>query len=768
MPPTPESIEIARVRVTASGIVQGVGFRPFIYNRAIASRLTGTIGNEANRVLIELQGPAATIDSFLETVRSGPPPAARIESLEVESINPIPDESSFQIIQSASDSTIGPTIPADLATCPDCLAEINDPTQRRFRYPFTNCTNCGPRWSIVDGLPYDRPKTSMARFPLCDDCRREYEDPTDRRFHAQPIACSVCGPRLQILSPSTADPIAGDDAAIIATVEAILAGQIVALKGLGGFQLICDATVDQPVNLLRQRKCRPAKPLALLVRDTKMARDYCQINDEEASALESVARPILLLRKRPDPAGPLAKSVAPGQANLGIMLPCTPLHHLLIDALDRPVVCTSGNLSEEPIVIKTADALERLGSIADRILTHNRPIVRPVDDSVARWLKSGLQILRRARGYAPRPIQLGRKGPTILATGAHLKNTVALSLGDQVVISSHIGDLETIESVRTFHQAVDDLVGFFDIVPERLACDLHPDYASTTLAEKLAQRWNVPLLQFQHHHAHVAAVMAEKKLEGPLLGIAFDGTGYGTDATVWGGEALVCEENRFKRLAHLQPFPLPGGDQATRDPRRSMLGLIREMLPEQANRLAREAGFSDLETESLLTMIDKKINSPMTSSVGRLFDAVAALTGIDSTVTYEGQAAINLETTALNCSDRQSAYPLNLSNPQADRPIQIDPTEMLQAILNDRVSGVGPEKIARRFHNWLAQAVLKLAQNSQLEQIVLCGGCFQNRLLLDKSVELLSQAGFQPIVPHQVPPGDGSIALGQAWLAGWG
>ncbi len=759
----PENVEPTRFLITVRGVVQGVGFRPFVYNTAGRYGLTGLVRNETDRVRIELQGDPAAIERFLETLRNAPPPAAKIESIDVEPLAICERETTFEIRESLDLAAPRPTIPADLATCPACLEEIRTPGERRYRYPFTNCTHCGPRWSIIEGVPYDRPRTSMSRFDLCDDCRREYENPSDRRFHAQPIACPQCGPRLELLNAS-GEPISRDEAALEQTIEAISAGRIVAIKGLGGFQLVVDATCDEPVKTLRARKRRPHKPFALMMTDQDMVRQYCELSDREAADLESVERPILLL-KRKKTTRSLPESVAPGQPNLGIMLPYTPLHQILMDTLDRPIVCTSGNLAEEPMATTTDEAVTRLGPIADLILTHNRPIVRPVDDSVAWRVPDGLQLLRRARGFAPRAIRIAQAGPTVLAVGGHLKNTVGLRLENDVILSAHVGDLETFESVEVFRHAVDDLVGFFDVVPDRVACDLHPDYASTRYAETLAQRWNVPLVRVQHHLAHVAAVVAEHRLDGPVLGLAFDGTGYGTDGTVWGGEVLLGEKNAFRRVAHLKTFALPGGDRAVRDPRRSALGLLYEHNPELASSLAGGLGFPDDEATNLPAMLSHGINAPRTSSVGRLFDAVACLAGIDPTITFEGQAAMALEFAAAEENESNKvAYPFDLTG--AD-PIEIDWQPMLEAVLADRAAGVSTAQMSGRFHRGLARAVVALVNRFETRQIVLSGGCFLNRRLSDRLESALKAAGYAVFVPLAVPPGDGSIALGQAWMAGW-
>ncbi|MBN2024635.1 MAG: carbamoyltransferase HypF [Pirellulales bacterium] len=753
---------LGRWRIAVRGIVQGVGFRPFVYNAARARGLSGWVANEADTVQIEVQGEPAALDDFLKTLESTPPPRARIDAIHREAVAVVENaRASFEICASTAHSAPGPAIPADLATCEACLAEIESARERRHRYPFTNCTNCGPRWSIIQGLPYDRPRTSMARFEMCPDCRAEYSDPADRRFHAQPIACPRCGPRLRLLDALGAE-LADGDAALRQCAEAIRAGRIAALKGLGGFQLVVDALDESAVARLRDRKRRPDRPFALMMASLDDVRRCCHVSSAEANLLAAPEAPILLLRRRDDGPG-VAPAVAPGNPYLGVMLPYTPLHHLLMAAVARPVVCTSGNLSEEPMATATQDALARLGSIADVFLTHNRPIVRPVDDSVGWVDDDGLRLVRRARGFAPLPVALARPGPTVLAVGGHLKNTVALALEHHAVLSAHVGDLESPASREVHQRAVEDLVGFFQATPERVACDLHPDYASTRLAESLAAAWNVPLIRVQHHHAHVAACMAEHGLDGAVLGLAWDGTGYGADGTVWGGEALVCEGTGFTRLAHPRTFRLPGGDRAVREPRRSALGVLFEIDPDTARRHA-AAWFTPAELDTLLSMLRQGSSSPLTSSLGRLFDAVAALCGLAPVISFEGQAAMALEFAV--DPQHQEAYPLPLDESGSPvGPRVADWRPLVEAVLADRAAGVSVGRIAARFHNALAELALAIARGAGISRVVLGGGCFQNRLLAARARTRLSEAGFNVYNPRGVPPGDGGIALGQVWLA---
>jgi hydrogenase maturation protein HypF len=815
------SPSVKRLAIDVRGVIQGVGFRPFVYNAACSRGLRGWVRNEADRVRIEAQGELAALDAFVETIRRSPPPQARVDSVEIEEIRVTDEDAAFQIVVSEGTSAPRPTIPADLATCDECLAEIRDPSQRRHNYPFTNCTRCGPRWSIIERLPYDRPRTSMAGFAMCPECQAEYDNPADRRFHAQPIACPKCGPSLQLLDGDGRE-IAVGPMALERTIQSLLEGKIVALKGLGGFQLLVDATNSEAVSRLRERKRRPDRPFALMLPTLDAAREYCHVSVEEARQLSSHQAPIVLLRRRvedgcaceaasgspPSPLSPLPSplvGVAPGNPYLGVMLPYTPLHHLLAAAVGRPLVCTSGNLSEEPMAVGIDDALRRLGPMADLLLTHDRPIVRPVDDSIVRVGPSGPRTLRRARGFAPLPIELqsdAPNSPTILAVGGHLKNTVALLLGDersndrtnmptsrakQVVMSAHIGDLDSVLSVEVFRRAIDDLVAFFQATPGAVACDLHPDYASTLHAERLAAAWNVPLVRVQHHHAHIAACMAEHGLRGPVLGFSWDGTGYGPDGTIWGGEALLCEGGTYRRAAHLHTFALPGGDRAAREPRRSALGLLFEVFGEQVERHIAEL-FKPGELDTLLSMLARGVNTPRTSSMGRLFDGVAALCGMSPVISFEGQAAMSLEFAA--DAEEKNAYPLPstaceqevahgegkdelattgvplLRGSRAGDELVADWRPMVRGVLADRAAGVPIPRIAARFHNALARMALETARSVAADlPIVLSGGCFQNALLTERVRSMLSEAGHRVYTHTRVPPGDGGIALGQAFVA---
>ena len=792
-PPDTPASRVRRTAVVVRGVVQGVGFRPFVYNAARSNGLSGWVCNEAGAVRIEAQGDQAAVDAFLAVLRNSPPPQARIDMLEIADIAPeaVPSPTTFEIRASVGDSSPRPTIPADLATCRECLAEIGDPTERRHNYPFTNCTNCGPRWSIIERLPYDRPATSMAAFEMCSACRAEYENPADRRFHAQPIACPNCGPSLQLLDRHGRETAVGD-AALAGAASMLLEGRIIAIKGLGGFQFLTDATNASAVARLRRRKRRPDRPFALMMQSLDEVRRYCRVSEEEARLMTSPQAPIVLLRRlsaeavdSPSVGSSPLDGAAPGNPNLGVMLPYTPLHHLLMRSVSRPVICTSGNLAEEPMAIDAADAVRRLGAIADTLLTHDRPIVRPVDDSIVRLGVDGPQVLRRARGFAPLPIEFtvaADRAPTVLAVGGHLKNTVAVSLDAglrrfQVALSAHVGDLDSASSVEVSRRAIDDLLEFYKIEPAAIACDMHPDYASTRLAERLASRWRVPLKRVQHHHAHVAACMAEHDLSGPVLGFSWDGAGYGPDGTVWGGEALLCDGTAYRRAASLRTFALPGGDKAAREPRRSALGLLYELFGRAASEYAAE-WFAPGELDNLLLMLDRRLNSPRTSSMGRLFDAMAAICGMPRTITFEGQAAMALEFAA--DGTEQTAYDFSL-RPSADAQsacdIVMDWELLVRGALADRAAGRPASIISARFHNTLADMAVAVANmissNSSTQKqkrlpIVLTGGCFQNSLLTAATYRRLSAAGFSVYNHHKTPPGDGCIALGQAALALWG
>lgn len=774
-----------RLRVVIHGAVQGVGFRPFVYRLAHDYGLTGWIVNGTQGVVIEAEGAIPALTRFLATLSDQKPARALIHTLESFWLDPVGYDR-FEIRPSDEQGSKTALILPDIATCPDCLAELFNPTDRRYRYPFINCTNCGPRFSIIQALPYDRPHTTMRHFQLCPDCQAEYDDPLNRRFHAQPNACPVCGPRLALWARTGAresHPVSPDrtghpdwtvtaeaDQSLRQAVAALRAGQIVAIKGLGGFHLMVDACDADAVTRLRTRKQRRDKPFALMVRDLAQARMLCVLSPVAEGLLTAPEAPIVLLPRRPD--APVAPNVAPSVGTLGLMLPATPLHHLLLRALDRPLVATSGNVSDEPICIDEQEALQRLSDIADLFLVHNRPIQRHVDDSVAWVIEETPCLLRRARGYAPLPVVLARPVPTILAVGAHLKNTVALSVERQVFISQHIGDLETAEAMAAFERVIADFVRLYEATPMAIAHDLHPDYLSTSWARQPAHTHGWPftldhpptLIPVQHHHAHLAACLAEHGIEGQALGVTWDGTGYGTDGTVWGGEFLLGDSREFRRVAHLRPFRLPGGDAAVREPRRAALALLWALYGtaalEQADLLPVRA-WRPVELQVLSRMLRQGINAPWTTSAGRLFDALAAFIGLQQQVSFEGQAAMTLEWIA--DPTVSAAYPLSLCGETP--PLILDWQPLVEALLADLRRGVAPSRIAACCHNGLINGILAVARAVAEERVVLTGGCFQNRLLLERTVQRLREAGFTVLFHRQVPPNDGGISLGQVAVA---
>jgi hydrogenase maturation protein HypF len=746
-----------RIRVAIAGTVQGVGFRPFVYRLAHDLGLGGWVRNSPRGVLIEVEGSEDDLASFLQRIPNEKPRNAVIHTTDWTLTRPI-GETSFAIRPSDGGLTKTAPILPDIATCPDCRREIFDAHDRRYRYPFTNCTNCGPRFSIVTSLPYDRPNTSMATFDMCPRCRLEYENPFDRRFHAQANACPECGPSVRLLDRD-GKTLAVKDQGLHETAAAVRRGLVVAVKGMGGFHLMVNAHDDEAVKRLRERKQRDEKPFALMFPSLESVLEHCHVSDVEQRLLASPESPIVLLRARHPRA--LPTSIAPGNPYLGAMLPYTPLHQLLLDELAMPVVATSGNLSEEPICISGEEALATLGSIADLFLDHDRPIVRPVDDSVACVTAGRPTMLRRARGYAPSPFFLGASDgapSSTLAVGGHLKNTAAISIDGQAFVSQHIGDLSTTSSFRNFERAVQWLEDLYDLRPNRVACDLHPDYRSTLFAERLGR----PLIRVQHHHAHVLSCMAEHGLDGPVLGVCWDGTGYGPDGTVWGGEFLVADGADFRRAAHFRTFPLPGGEAAVKEPRRAAVGLLYELYNENVwdkTSLVPLAEFSASERRILRTILQRGLNTPRTSSAGRLFDAVASLLGIRHRSSFEGQAAMDLEF-ASSGHDTCDFYPFAIEQGEAG-PLVIDWAPMIRAILSDTGADVPRAKIANMFHNTLVEIIAGAAKRCGMKRVVLTGGCFQNRLLAERAILRLRAEGFVPYWHERVPPNDGGISLGQ-------
>lgn len=742
-----------RRAITVSGIVQGVGFRPFVFGLASRLRLSGHARNSAGQVVIEVEGPAAAIEEFSAALRREAPPLARIDTISATTLN-LEQSSTFQIRESEDTDAHEVFISPDVATCADCLRELFDPRDRRYRYPFINCTNCGPRLTIVTGAPYDRARTTMASFGMCGACRAEYEDPRDRRFHAQPIACPACGPQLE-LRDENGVVLSGDDR-LRDFAAAIVNGRIGALKGVGGFHLVCDASDEIAVQRLRSRKNREEKPFAIMCRDVQEAAAHCDIGAGEADLLRARAAPIVLLAKSPD-AG-VADGVAPGNQHVGVMLAYTPLHHLLLDAVDgRALVMTSGNRSDEPIAQEDSDALERLRGIADVFLLHNRGINVRCDDSVT-GIVAGVELpIRRSRGYAPQPVEIPFASPApILAVGGQLKGTFALARGRHAFLSHHLGDLDHHQAYVAFERDIALYRELFRFEPALVAHDLHPDYAST----HFAQSTGLPLMPVQHHHAHMASCMAENGLTERVIGVTFDGLGYGTDGRVWGGEFLVGDYAGFERAAHLRYVGMPGGDQATREPWRMALSHLRDAGLESA---ALNARIGLQETRVVKQMLDRSFNAPRTSSMGRLFDAVAALAGVRDRVSYEGQAAMELEWLATGVAEFGS-YQFNLA---ADATVDTRP--LIRAVVADVENAANKRTIARRFHSTVVEIISatcsRIREATGLSVAVLSGGVFLNGLLTAEVLARLERDGFSVYRHRLVPPNDAGLSLGQAAIA---
>jgi hydrogenase maturation protein HypF len=755
-----------RLHVKIEGIVQGVGFRPFVHQLARRHQLEGWVRNRADGVEAEIAGWFENVGAFLEELPAEAPPLARIVSIQATD-RPFEPLGPFQIVPSLGQAGRATLISPDACTCPDCLRELLEPGNRRYRYPFINCTHCGPRYTIIRDIPYDRDKTTMAPFQMCPACLEEYEDPSNRRFHAQPNACWSCGPRVW-LEAADGIPIADGDNAVTETVRRLEKGVIAGVKGLGGYHLAVLATCEEAVARLRKRKIREEKPFAVMFRDVADIRRCCEVSDEERQLLTSIQRPIVLLRKR-EPESPLslAPSVAPRNHGLGAFLPYTPLHHLLFEGTDLPaLVMTSGNQSDEPIVMSNTEARERLRDIADVLLLHDRSIHMRCDDSVTRVLGGRARPLRRARGYVPVPVFLGDELPSVLAVGAELKSTVCLTRGREAFVSQHVGDLENLETLRSFEHTIAHLQRILEISPRCIAHDLHPDYLSTQWA---LGREGIPRLAVQHHHAHIAAVMTENQVEEPVIGLAMDGTGYGPDGTVWGGEILRVDHEGYRRLGRFRQIPLPGGAQAIREPWRMAVSCLhalepsdpRSLYPEFFERLPRD------KIQVLLRMVERRINSPLTSSCGRVFDAASALAGLGSwaRVSYEGQAAIELEQAIVADGD---SYAADIGR-EGDLWI-LDALPMIRSLVADARKGSAPGILSARFHNGmvdlLARAARKAADETGDHCVALSGGVFQNAYLSSRLEAALGGAGLKVIVHTQLPANDACISLGQAAIAG--
>jgi hydrogenase maturation protein HypF len=749
------------LKIWVRGIVQGVGFRPFIYAQALHNQLTGWVRNTSSGVEIEVYGPQTAVDAFLYALEHNPPPLARIDHLHSQSCPPNGSQA-FEII--ASQPQEGDFIPIspDVSICDDCARELLDPTDRRYHYPFINCTNCGPRFTIIQDIPYDRPKTTMSGFELCPDCRADYQNPLDRRFHAQPVACPVCGP--QIWFESKHKRLGERENALETARRWLKQGKILAVKGLGGFHLACDATNTRAVDELRRRKKRSDKPFALMAYDIAAVERHCSVSELERVLLLSRQHPVVLLERLGS--SNVTADVAPNQVTLGVMLPYTPLHLLLLEperGFPDMLVMTSGNLSDEPIAYEDADAMRRLEYLADGFLLHDRPIHMRVDDSVVRAAAGASYMLRRARGYAPDPLPLPYEVPPMLATGAELKNTFCLSRDQYAFLSHHIGDLENIETLTSFEEGILHFERLFRIQPQAIACDLHPNYLASHYAHQRAEAQNIPLIEVQHHHAHLAACLADNGWSAaePVIGLSFDGTGLGTDGAVWGGEVLLGGYAGYERLFHLAYTPLPGGDAAIRKPARMALAHLWQAGIEWEIELPPVDAICSSERSTLLGMLKHHINSPLTSSMGRLFDAASALVGVRQEATYEGQAAIEFEATA--DPHENSSYVFDIQNDT------FDPAPVWQSMLADWRQGTRLATISARFHNGVADLAQilceKIRADHHVSTVALSGGVWQNRYLLERTLSRLNSSNFNVLVHRSVPTNDGGIALGQIMIA---
>jgi hydrogenase maturation protein HypF len=745
-----------RTAVRVEGIVQGVGFRPFVYSLATRLGLGGLVGNDVDGVFAEIEGAPDAVQEFLLSLERDAPPLARIERVLTRPLA-VAGGTAFTIVPSEPGGRRRALISADTTVCADCLAELADPADRRYRYPFINCTNCGPRFTIVTGVPYDRALTTMAAFAMCGPCAAEYHDPGNRRFHAQPVCCPACGPRLSVLSPDRT-PLPGEPVTVAAGL--LRGGQVLAVKGLGGYHLAAAAASEGAVAALRARKHREDKPFAVMAADVTAARLLCEVDRAEEALLASARRPIVLLARRPD-AG-VARAVAPGNRQLGVMLPYTPLHHLLLRELAEPMVLTSGNVSDEPIAYTDDDALARLGGIADAFVVHDRPIHIRTDDSVVRALRGRESLIRRSRGYAPEPVAVRtRFRRPVLACGAELKNTFCLGSEGRAVISQHVGDLENYETLRSFTAGIEHFKRLFDITPELVAHDLHPDYLSTKYAAGLS---GVDLAGVQHHHAHIASCLADNGRDGPVIGVAFDGTGFGTDGTIWGGEFLIADLAGYQRAGHLEPVPMPGGAAAIRQPWRMAAAYLAAAGSGAGPGRLGVRRRHEADWEPVLALARRGVNAPLTSSAGRLFDAVAALLDVRDVISYEGQAAIELEQLA-DLAERGSYRARIAPGP----PLRVAGRDLVLAAASDLAAGTSRAVIAARFHHGVAAAIedccAALRDRHGLAAVALSGGVFQNLLLASEVTDRLTARGFEVLVHSRVPCNDGGISLGQAVVA---
>jgi len=753
--------EIIGKSISIRGIVQGVGFRPFVYTLAESRQLKGWIRNTSHGVEIEINGPAREVEGFIEDIRNNPPPLAKIDQITIENCA-INHHLQFSIISSYPVEGEFLPVSADASICSDCQLELFNITDRRYRYPFINCTNCGPRFSIIQDIPYDRPNTTMNSFKMCDKCENEYHNPLDRRFHAQPIACPDCGP--QVWFQEKGMVLARREKAIQMARHSIANGKIIAVKGLGGFHLVCDATNTSTIDELRRRKYRSEKPFAIMVYDIITARQLCNISSHEESSLNSIERPIVLLEKKNS--AEISGSIAPNLPTLGIMLPYTPLHYLLLEpkpGYPKALVMTSGNISDEPIVYANDQAIVQLKKLADSFLLHDREIQTRIDDSVAMYINDRQYLTRRARGFAPQPILLQKNLPKVLATGSGLKNTFCLTRDKYAFMSHHIGDLENLESLSAFETSIMHYKKLFRIQPDCFACDLHPDYLSSKYAQKRSQAENKPLIKIQHHHAHLAACLADNNYstDEPVIGLCFDGTGLGTDKSIWGSEFLLGSFLGYQRLFHLKYTPLPGGDQAVIQPFRIALAHLWVSDIEWSNDLKPVMYINPEQRAVLEEQIKQKINTPLTSSMGRLFDAASSLLGLRQIVNYEAQAAIELEGVA--DKNEKGFYPVSIDGES------INTAPLWIAFIDDLRKKIPASIISSRFHNSIVEFSMQICNKIRMEYgcktIALSGGVWQNRLLLIKSITRLESLGFNVLVHSRVPTNDGGIALGQAVIA---
>jgi len=769
---TRQSLKLASISVR--GIVQGVGFRPFVYGLAVEHNLKGWVYNTSEDVKIEVEGEAKAVEQFVRELETEAPPLAHIENVNIE-YNPPRHYKNFEIRHSQAQEGKYQLISPDVATCQPCLDELLNPEDRRYHYPFTNCTNCGPRFTIIEDMPYDRPKTTMRSFQMCSQCQAEYDNPLDRRFHAQPNACPRCGPQVELVDNQ--GNLVTESNPIAAASQLLKKGKILAIKGLGGFLLACDATNDTVVKTLRRRKKRSSKPFAIMVTDIDKAKRHCYVSPEEEDLLTSPQSPIVLVKWREDSS--VSPEVAPNLRFLGVMLPYTPLHHILLRDTDLPLVMTSGNLSEEPIARDNDEALRRLSGIADYFLIHNRDIYSRYDDSVAMVERGTSQLVRRARSYAPYPIRLPFEVKQVLGCGAEEKNTFCLTKDNYAFLSQHIGDMENVETLEHFDSTISLYKELFRIEPEIIAHDLHPDYLATKYARELRES-GMKIVPVQHHHAHIASCMADNGLESTVIGVAFDGTGMGADGNIWGGEFLVADYRSYKRIGHLEYLPLPGGAAAIKRPYRTAIGYILTLLREDAldaviasgakqSQLASIGKVTEIEMEVIRRQIERRINSPLTSSMGRLFDSISALLDIRGEIDYEGQAAVELEMAAYeeDYVHVQKNYPYRIVEDEEISIVHL--SDLFSAVIEDLHKDISKGSISVKFHNSIARMTNEMcrltADKTGITQVALSGGVFQNRLLLRKTINLLESSGFQVFTHRQVPCNDGGISLGQAVIA---